>query len=49
LKAKADKTVDEEKKILHNFVSVLQQQRRDKQAVPGGLGAGLVERMFFKN
>jgi hypothetical protein len=33
LKAKANKLVDKEKKILHNLVSLLQVQRRNKRAV----------------
>jgi hypothetical protein len=33
LKAKAKKLVDEEKKILHNLVSLLLMQRRRTQAV----------------
>jgi len=33
LKAKANKTIDEEKKILHNLVSVLHEQRRKKRVV----------------
>jgi hypothetical protein len=52
LKAKANKAIDEEKKILHNLVSVLHEQRRKKRAVWERLECFEtvpVWRMFFNN